>query len=75
MMLLLLRQMISEFFRSREAHDRLILYVTVIFFHREKVGYVVPVLYPVFPLETLIVLASEVKWALRVNAERATRAP
>ena len=74
MMLLLFRQMISEFFRCCKAHDRLILYVTIIFFNREKVGYVVSVLHPVFPLETLIILASIIKWALGVDAEGASRA-
>ena len=64
MMLLLLWQMISEFFRCHEAHDRIILYFTVIFFYREKVGYVVSILDPVFPFETLIILTVKVKWAL-----------
>ena len=74
MMLLLLWQMISEFFRCHEAHDRIILYFTVIFFYREKVGYVVAILDPVFPLETLIVLTVKVKRALGIDAEGSTRA-
>ena len=74
MMLLLLRQMISEFFRCMEAHDRIILNVTIIFLLREKVGYVVSILYPVFPFDTLIVLAIKAKRALGVDAERSARA-
>ena len=66
--------MISEFFRCHEAHDRIILYFTVIFFYREKVGYVVAILDPVFPLETLIVLTVKVKRALGIDAEGSTRA-